>query len=84
MFAYMETKLMRWTVWVGLCVNGLWMWEKAATRKWSTAAKSAARRLAREHAIKSDFGDYRAVAYGSGDWKPNAATLIFPNMTEAA
>lgn len=66
-----------WTVWTGIRQdNGAWTWIKAATRKHSKEGKAAARKLAREHQIKSDFADGRAIAFGFGDYEPTSATMV--------
>ena len=72
-----ETQTAKWTIWAGIRQdNGEWAWSKVATRKWSGAGKAAARKLAREHQIKCDFADGRAIAFGFGDYEPSKATLV--------
>ncbi len=93
-----NTPPLRWTVWVGLLGNDkLWRWTRAGSRRYSQPARTLARKLARDHHIKADFCDGRAVAFGSGEWKPSGSTLIvnrngnfyplaelWPEATEAA
>ena len=73
----MQTLTTTWTAWTGIRTdNEGWIWTEAGNRKHSTDVKALARKLARQHQIKSDFGDGRAVAYTFNGWEPTNTTMV--------
>jgi len=65
-----------WTVWTGIRIENEWKWNRSGGRSHSSGAKALARKLAREHQIKSDFADGRAVAFCFGEHEPTSISSV--------